>query len=97
MTNLLIITQAHKKKFFSEPWIPVWYSYVFFLAETESATRWTPTRQDFDITSKNTKKFTGSNKIIYFMLFSTPFLRISNFLAPLSPNLEIPLLHNLKT
>ena len=72
------VTQAHKKNFFSEPWIPV----LFFPAETESATRWTPTRQDFDITSKNTKKFTGSNKIIYFMLLSTPFLRNSNFLAP---------------
>ena len=34
------------------------------------------------ITSKNTKKFTGINKIIYFMLLSTRFLRISNFLAP---------------
>ena len=45
-------------------------------------TRWTPTRQDFDITSKNIKKFTGSNEIINFMLLSTPFLRISNFVAP---------------
>ena len=78
----LSITQAHKKNFFSEPRILVWYSYVFFPAENEFATRWTPTRQDFDITSKNTKKFTGSNKIIYFMLFSSPFLRISNFVAP---------------
>ena len=51
-----IITQAHKKKFFSVERMPLWYSHVFFSAETESVTFLTPARQDYVLTSKNTSK-----------------------------------------